>query len=176
MHRTPATPTRRHRLLGDVTWQSEAACRSADLNTFYPDPADLDSVATAKALCARCPVRRVCLDAALETNDPHGIRGGLTEEERAPLHENVALRMDRTRVEEALAGRDIHLTKSERRAVAHAAHLRGISEERLAWILKVTFEHAQKLLRAARLAEQHREAHNGAQKKGDPRSDFGTAA
>ena len=39
--------------------------------------------------CAQCPVRHTCLDAALECGDTNGIRGGLTEEERKPLHETA---------------------------------------------------------------------------------------
>ena len=163
MHRTTTAPAR-HRLRGDQTWQSQAACRSTerrpvDLETFFPSPDDTETIATAKAYCGGCPVRDVCLDAALETGDTHGIRGGLTEEERAPLHEQTQTRLDRTRVEEAVAGRDVHLSKPERRAVATVALQQGLSEERLAWILQITLEHAQKLYRAARRAQRHRALH-----------------
>jgi WhiB family redox-sensing transcriptional regulator len=171
----------RHRLLGDHTWQAEAACqpteyRPVDPETFFPEPDDTDTIAAAKALCDQCPVRRACLDAALEAGDDFGIRGGLPEEERAPLHEKIASRLDWTRVNEAVAGRDIHLTKAERRAVVLAAYRQGVSTERLAWILKVTFEHAQKLYRAARRAERHRELPRHGNSKPNPRTDFRKAA
>jgi WhiB family redox-sensing transcriptional regulator len=130
-----------------------------DLGTFFPGPDDTETIARAKAFCAGCPVRETCLVAALEIGDAHGIRGGLTEEERAPLHEQTQTRLDRTRVDEAVAGRDVHLSKPERRAVATAALRQGLSEERLAWILQITLEHAQKLYRAARRAERHRALH-----------------
>ncbi|MBA5224542.1 WhiB family transcriptional regulator [Streptomyces griseoaurantiacus] len=184
MHRTTAAPAR-HRLRGDQAWQSKAACRSTerhpvDLETFFPGPDDTQTIATAKAYCGACPVRAVCLDAALETGDAHGIRGGLTEEERAPLHEKTQTRLDPTRVAEAVAGRDVHLSKPERRAVATAALQQGLSEERLARILQITLEHAQKLYRAARRAERHRALHQqqnttAPDAQGDIRT-FGTAA
>jgi WhiB family transcriptional regulator, redox-sensing transcriptional regulator len=67
-------------------WRSAAACRSADPELFFPVSAfgqALEQAAQAKAICARCPVRRQCLAFALRTRQAHGIWGGLTEEERA---------------------------------------------------------------------------------------------
>ncbi|MDX3097118.1 WhiB family transcriptional regulator [Streptomyces sp. ME19-03-3] len=151
----------RHRLLGDQTWQDRAACRSTNHNPvdpdiFFPQPDETDKITAAKSLCAQCPVRHICLDAALEAGDIHGIRGGMTEEEREPLHENLASRLDYSRVNAAIAGRDIHLTKTERRAVARAAYHQGLTEQRLAWLLKITEEHAQKLYRETRRALRNR--------------------
>jgi WhiB family redox-sensing transcriptional regulator len=40
---------------------------------FAEDPADLER---AKALCAGCPIRRECLTAALEREEPWGVWGG----------------------------------------------------------------------------------------------------
>lgn len=39
----------------------------------------------AKAVCAMCPVRRQCLQTALERSEPAGIWGGLTTPERRIL-------------------------------------------------------------------------------------------
>ncbi|MFF4520480.1 WhiB family transcriptional regulator [Streptomyces bluensis] len=154
MPKTPITPAH-FRTLGDHTWQGRAACRSTehhpvDLELFFPEPDDLDKIATAKALCAQCPVRRTCLDAALENRDRDGIRGGLTEEEREPLHKKLPHRLDYARVSAVLAGRDIHLTTREREAAALAAYRDGIPASRLAWLLKITEEHADKLYRRTR--------------------------
>ena len=41
--------------------------------------------AEAKAVCACCLVRRLCLAFALRTRQAHGIWGGLTEDERRRL-------------------------------------------------------------------------------------------
>lgn len=40
---------------------------------FAEDPRDLER---AKALCAECPIRRECLNAALERQEPWGVWGG----------------------------------------------------------------------------------------------------
>jgi WhiB family redox-sensing transcriptional regulator len=67
-------------------WRSAATCQSANPELFFPISAfgkALEQVAEAKAICARCPVRRQCLTFALRTRQAHGIWGGLTEEERA---------------------------------------------------------------------------------------------
>ncbi|MFD4788639.1 WhiB family transcriptional regulator [Streptomyces sp. NPDC058459] len=143
-----------HRSLGDHTWQDQAVCQ------------------------------RTCLDAALEGGDTHGIRGGMTEEEREQLHEKVANRLDYSRVNATVAGRDVHLTKAERRAVVRAAYRHGITEQRLAWLLKVSDEHAQKLYRETRRAIRNRDLEQTTKTTPPPepdgerlrRDDFGTAA
>ena len=77
-HRTPALPV--PALAG---WRYRAACRSADLEVFFPgrgEPAE-----PARQICAGCPVRQPCLDYALSHAITHGIWGGLTERDRRPL-------------------------------------------------------------------------------------------
>ncbi|MEV5129083.1 WhiB family transcriptional regulator [[Kitasatospora] papulosa] len=178
-----------HRSLGDQTWQDQAVCQSTEYNLvdpeiFFPEPDETDKITAAKSLCGQCPVRRICLDAALENGDADGIRGGLTEEERGPLHEKLAHRLDYSRVNATIAGRDVHLTKAERRAVEHAAYRHGVSEQRLAWLLKVTEEHAKKRYREIRRAERNRALDQPSTNTLLPtsdserliRDDFGTAA
>lgn len=69
-------------------WQARAACRGPDSSTFFPplrfEPKEERErrEARAKSICARCPVRRPCLDYALRAGEPHGIWGGLNEAER----------------------------------------------------------------------------------------------
>ncbi|SFC59209.1 WhiB family transcriptional regulator [Streptomyces aidingensis] len=185
MDTSPTSPA--HRTLGDHTWQTRAACLPTEANPvdpeiFFPEPEETDRIATAKALCAQCPVRRTCLDAALENGDRHGIRGGLTEEERDPLHRKIRARLDYARVNAVLAGRDIHLTDAERQAVARAAYQAGTPATRLAWLLKVTEEHAEKLYRRVRRQVRNRSLSTTEQrptrrKPGRPsRSDLGQAA
>ncbi|MFJ3939142.1 WhiB family transcriptional regulator [Streptomyces parvus] len=152
MHRTD---TPQPRALGDHTWRDRAACRSTphhqvDPELFFPEPDEVDRIAAAKALCAQCPVSSTCLDAALENGDRDGIRGGMTEEEREALHSKLGGRLSYSRVNEALAGRDIHLTKVERKAVVRAAYQADIPAEQLARMLKVTEAHAGKLYRRTR--------------------------
>jgi WhiB family redox-sensing transcriptional regulator len=71
-------------------WTSFAACRQpgVDPEWFFPvgdvGPG-LREVAAAKAVCARCPVARECLEWALREGEAAGIWGGTTPEERRAL-------------------------------------------------------------------------------------------
>jgi WhiB family redox-sensing transcriptional regulator len=69
-------------------WWARAACASADPELFFPisysGPAQRQ-VARAKAICARCPIRRECLSYALDAGPIQGVWGGMTEEERHRL-------------------------------------------------------------------------------------------
>jgi len=69
-----------------ASWMLRGACRGEDPELFFPissaGPA-LAQVSSAKAVCARCPVRVNCLTYALITQ-PEGIWGGTTREERRP--------------------------------------------------------------------------------------------
>ncbi|MGH3321327.1 MAG: WhiB family transcriptional regulator [Streptosporangiaceae bacterium] len=60
-----------------------ALCIGVDPEAWFAE--DSAAVSAAKAICSRCPVRRECLVWALETGEPHGVWGGLTEQERAEL-------------------------------------------------------------------------------------------
>lgn len=53
---------------------SLAACTAHDPTIFFSD--DMLQVQRAKQVCATCPVRRQCLDGALERAEPHGVWGG----------------------------------------------------------------------------------------------------
>lgn len=77
----------------DGTWRSRAACAHLDTDVFFPiggtGPA-VEQIERAKAICAVCPVRDDCLEFALATNQPAGIFGGLTEDERRSLRRRRA--------------------------------------------------------------------------------------
>lgn len=69
-------------------WWSRAACSTSDPDLFFPISATglaLRQEAQAKAICARCQIRRGCLDYALDVGPVQGIWGGMTEEERGRL-------------------------------------------------------------------------------------------
>ncbi|MFF8657158.1 WhiB family transcriptional regulator [Streptomyces huasconensis] len=71
-----------------MEWLQRAACVDEDPELFFPvgttGPA-LRDLATAKSVCARCPVRGECLSWALRTGQAAGVWGGTCEEERAVL-------------------------------------------------------------------------------------------
>lgn len=85
----PATPDRH--TVRDSAWRDRAKCNGHDdPEWFYPNPTVRDDRLTplareVKAYCADCPAIAECLDDALATEDWHGIRGGLTGEERRNL-------------------------------------------------------------------------------------------
>ena len=78
----------------DYEWRNSARCSGTDTDIFYP-PRDRNlytSIAnSAKKFCygengkSPCPVRRECLWAAVSSDEPHGIWGGLSHRERNAL-------------------------------------------------------------------------------------------
>jgi len=68
----------------DESWRDRAACSEwYDPELFFIDTDD--AVTEAKAVCAACPVRAVCLSWALATKQQHGVWGGLSETDRDEL-------------------------------------------------------------------------------------------
>jgi Transcription factor WhiB len=57
----------------------------ADPNWWYPAPGDRRTAEFAKQICASCPLRELCLTAALDSNERHGIWAGLSPSERQCL-------------------------------------------------------------------------------------------
>ncbi len=99
MRRTGGEPALNERTIAatEEGWQHDAACRGADATLFFApnyferrEEKDARE-AKAKAICARCPVRRPCLEYALRIREPHGVWGGLNEFERRQLLRRRAL-------------------------------------------------------------------------------------
>jgi WhiB family redox-sensing transcriptional regulator len=64
-------------------WQERALCAQVDSEIFFPEPGDSAGAArSAKKICARCEVRKPCLQWALERDERYGIYGGFSERER----------------------------------------------------------------------------------------------
>lgn len=87
------------------SWEARAACRDVPARWFFPESRDdgARSIGAAKVTCARCPVRRQCLELALtvrqvravpgERGRPHtqrmgsdGIWGGTTPRDRRRVY------------------------------------------------------------------------------------------
>lgn len=150
---TPHTPPSGLRSIGDTSWHTRGACHGIDLEdadaVFFPLPRDHEAIAEAKEFCGWCPVRRDCLNYALENDLKEGIWGGLTEAERRSWHDGLPARLDYGRVTAFFHGRDVHLTRAERQVVIDHAYVRGWRPERLAPALQISRKHARDLLREA---------------------------
>ncbi|MFI1606949.1 WhiB family transcriptional regulator [Streptomyces griseofuscus] len=79
----------------NTDWRSRGACRAEDPELFFPigntGPALLQ-IEEAKSVCRRCPVIERCLQWALETAQPHGVWGGMSEDERRLMKRRAARR------------------------------------------------------------------------------------
>lgn len=68
-----------------MDWRDSAACLEEDPELFFPigntGPA-IAQAERAKAVCARCEVREICLRWAIDNNQDAGVWGGTSEEER----------------------------------------------------------------------------------------------
>ena len=75
------------------SWQHRGACRGPQAAVFFPPPQFERKVERAererraKEICASCSVRTDCLDYAITIREPHGIWGGLNENERRVILE-----------------------------------------------------------------------------------------
>lgn len=88
----PSLPSR-----PDDDWREQGACREESPSLFFaPDFENPQQrrfrEATAKAICARCPVRTACRAYALQTGELYGIWGGTTERERSVAQSHPHLR------------------------------------------------------------------------------------
>ncbi|MDR7300018.1 WhiB family transcriptional regulator [Haloactinomyces albus] len=71
-------------------WQRDAACRRMGSEVFFHPENERGGArqareSQAKQVCARCPVAQACLEHALNVEEPYGVWGGLTEDERRHL-------------------------------------------------------------------------------------------
>lgn len=66
-------------------WMRFGTCRVERIPTavFYPSTGDDTYLPI--SICERCPVRKACLELALDTNEDQGIWGGKSERERRRL-------------------------------------------------------------------------------------------
>ena len=66
-----------NQITGQEAWRADARCATLDGNlaaTFFSE--ELQDIATAKRICAECPVMAECLEGALERHEPFGVWGG----------------------------------------------------------------------------------------------------
>lgn len=72
-----------------VDWHTDAVCAQVDPELFYPERGRATKVV--RKICFSCPVRLICLEAAMAEEEGeqyrHGIRGGMSPTERTDLAE-----------------------------------------------------------------------------------------
>ena len=66
-------------------WQLDGLCNQVDPEIFFPEKGG--STREAKLICGLCDVSKACLRYALETEEQHGIWGGLSERDRRPFRQ-----------------------------------------------------------------------------------------
>ena len=79
---------------GGRGWRQRAACQGMDSSRFFgPEreraPAEVARIEAAKRVCAGCAVVPDCRAFALQTGEPYGVWGGLSEYERAEMLESI---------------------------------------------------------------------------------------
>ena len=57
-------------------WREDAACAELGVPTGIFFSEDLGDIARAKRICADCPSLTLCLEAAIDRNEPWGVWGG----------------------------------------------------------------------------------------------------
>lgn len=72
------------RALTPEPWTAQALCAQVDGELFFPEKGQPSS--PAKAICAECPVRALCLAKAMSMSPPPaGVWGGMSERQRRTL-------------------------------------------------------------------------------------------
>lgn len=74
----------------DRSWIEHAACRGMGAHLFYPEDKTRNSnrqAATAKKICAQCPVQEQCLEYGLGEN--FGIWGATSVRDRRSVRRNI---------------------------------------------------------------------------------------
>ncbi|MFF9632906.1 WhiB family transcriptional regulator [Streptomyces fradiae] len=130
-----------------TSWQSSAACRTADPELFFPvgkGPEAEHRTAQAKRVCATCPVQDDCRTWALETGQTAGIWGGTTEADRWDAGMLQTLRAERRSVERARPAFDRCLAAQDFIEERYAA---GVSLRRIGQELGVGYDAVRRALR-----------------------------
>lgn len=71
------------RLTNREEWVKDAICPQTSVDAFFPESGECSDLAS--LVCAECPVRRECLQYALDNDEPHGIWGGYGRKARVRL-------------------------------------------------------------------------------------------
>lgn len=70
----------------DETWKEDALCAQTDPEAFFPEKGDN---VDAKRVCSGCDVQMQCLIKALRNDEPFGIWGGFSTQERRRIRSRL---------------------------------------------------------------------------------------
>lgn len=78
-------------------WMEHAVCaiEQVPVDVFFPTAGS--DLPVAQRYCDRCPVRRACLQYALDNHEDFGVWGGVSERGRRPMRRTQRLNMRGTR-------------------------------------------------------------------------------
>ena len=76
-------------------WMVDASCAGVNPDLFFPERGE--STREAKAVCDGCPVRRHCLEYAVQNVEKFGIWGKMSERERRKVRRDRKERLSRER-------------------------------------------------------------------------------
>ena len=116
-------------IIGALDWQVGAACRGMSVDVFYNGDNERGARkrqrdATAKAICANCPVISECLNWAMSVGEPNGVWGGLTTDERSELSRTERSELSRTERSGARSRTErSELSRTERRQLSAGERL-----------------------------------------------------
>ncbi|MBV6695587.1 WhiB family transcriptional regulator [Kitasatospora aureofaciens] len=136
---------------GSPRWRLKAACAGIkNPDIFFAQPR-MAAHRQALALCQQCPVRRECLDDAIECGVRDGIRGGRTEDqlrEIVSFREGRQVEIERVRATLTNTHRP-HLTDQEKMSVVRVAIDAGIPIDTWAAALGIGYSYATRRRRKA---------------------------
>lgn len=125
----------------ELGWRARAACRDVDPDLFFPvaehGPALEAAERRALSVCAVCPVLAACRSWAV-VEQPHGIAGGLTEDERRRARRATPRRAGRAERPVVVPGPSLRTDRAPVIAAGHAALTAGVDRGDVARTLGVS--------------------------------------
>lgn len=101
--------------LGTPGFFADSKCKNADPTLFFAE--SNSKIAQAKEVCVSCPIRKMCLDWAVE-NAEEGIYGAMTPRERKKLRAGADI-IDINEIRVMKEQRDLIMNSAIDRAVAY---------------------------------------------------------
>lgn len=72
----------------NTEWMQYGLCKG-HTNIFFPARGQNKKFKLAKKICESCPVKKQCLDFALENEEMHGVWGATSERTRRVMRRNI---------------------------------------------------------------------------------------